>query len=79
MVENQTSKPSKKQEEALEKLNKFLQDNSIKLAAGISFPIYRKYPVELELAMQVIQRHEPEFEIQVVVQEDEKKVKGDEK
>ena len=60
-------KPELKEDKKLaEKLNKFLIDNKIMLKPNMSFPIYNKMPVELELALEVIQKHEPQMDIDVV-------------
>ena len=51
-------------------LNKFLIDNKIKLNPAMSFPIYNQLPDELQLAIKVLNRHEPKFDIEVVSEEE---------
>lgn len=54
---------------AAEKLNKFLAENNIKIVPGLGFPNYNKLPVELELAVHIVKKHDPQFDIQIVVDE----------
>lgn len=49
-----------------QQLDQFLKENKVKLAPGLSFPIYNKLPVELELALAVVQKHEPQFLVNLV-------------
>jgi len=60
--------PAEKTEDELlaDKLNTFLAENKIKIVPALSFPIYNKMPVDLELALAVINKHEPKIEMQVI-------------
>lgn len=72
-AEEAPKKKSAKTEEeiATEKLNAFLAENNIKIVPGLGFPNYNKLPVELELAVHIVQKHEPQFDIQVVIDKTE--------
>lgn len=64
-----TAEKSKQQIET-DQLNAYLREHKIKLVPGVEFPIYKKLPVELELALAVINRHEPQFAVEVVLEEE---------
>jgi len=54
-----------------EEMNTFLVERNIKLVPTLSFPNYNKLPIELELAVAIMQKHEPQFDVSIVL--DEKK------
>jgi len=64
---------SKELKQLNEKMNQFLVDNNIKLVPTMSFPNYNKLPVELELAVTIMQKHEPQFDISIIIDEKEQK------
>jgi len=57
-----------------DEVNQFLIDKKVKLVPSISFPNYNKLPVELELALAVMQKHEPSFDIAIASEEEGPKV-----
>lgn len=66
------SEMEKKQESLAKEVSEFLKQRSAKLVPALSFPVYNKLPIELELALAVIQKHEPEIEIKVIIEEEAK-------
>ncbi len=65
------SKKQKREEAVAADLSEFLQKNSAELLPSLSFPVYNKLPIELELAVAIVKKHEPQFDIQVVIKDDE--------
>lgn len=62
-------KPEIKSDKKLaDKLNKFLKENKIKVTPIMGFPNYNKMPADLELALLIIQKHEPEISIDVIAE-----------
>lgn len=62
---------AEKRKEVGEKLNAFLRENKIKLVGGIEFPLYKKLPVEAELAIAVLNRHEANMTVEFILEEEE--------
>lgn len=55
-----------------QEVDTFLKEKNVKLTPVMSFPIYNQYPPELRLALQVIQRHEPKWDIDITIQKNSK-------
>lgn len=69
-MSEKNSKKQSAEEVVTQELNDFLKTHSAKLVPGLTFPIYNKLPLELELAVAVVKKHEPAFDIQVVLEEE---------
>jgi len=69
MTKQKAETKEDQEKQLAEKLEQFTIENKIKLNAGMSFPIYNKFPVELELALTIIKKHEPQFDISVVLED----------
>lgn len=63
--QNNTIKRVKKE------IDELLRKNGAMLRSRVEFPIYRKLPIELELALQVMQKHEPTYAIEVIIEKTE--------
>lgn len=63
-------KPSEEQtlEQATSKFNNYLRENKIVLVPSMQFPIYNQLPIELELALKIIQKHEPVIDVNLQLQ-----------
>lgn len=48
---------------AQQRINVILEELHLQMGAIVVFPLYRKKPAEVDLALKVIQRHEGEYHV----------------
>lgn len=58
---DQTNDLKSRVEQAQKEINDVLKKYEISMTSSIEFPIYKQLPVDLQLAVAVINKHEPAF------------------
>lgn len=54
-----------------QEINEILKKYKFKHHVALGFPMYNQYPVELALALEIIQKNGPEFKIGYVIAEED--------
>lgn len=63
--ESQEHSQEQKRIEVSKKIENVLSEYNAKIKPSVSFPMYNKLPVDLELALQIINKHEPQWVIEL--------------
>lgn len=53
-----------------EEFNNFLEKHNLKVLPSLEFPEYKIYPVDLQLALEVLKRHKHKFVMNFVKKEE---------